>query len=353
MSTPKIIWEWGTAYDLFISLRVIHEPGHYGLRPSWAAGVRSRLPVQHREILEQVQSFLFLPRQWLLNLPAPKDGAAVLWVLGQLAPEDRLLTLAAGGGVPAEGVAILQQVSARGDWRTEDQENLRAAYQPYRTPPKSKVLTDMLTLFANPAEAGARYLAGLQAYQSVFFAEEERHIRPYLEMTIKAAQTMAAERPFDNLIETLSRGVRLEARQDFPEWVFVPSYWVSPLVSFDRLSSDQAFFLFGGRPADVSLVPGEVVPDGVLRSLKTLADPTRMRILRYLAYEAVSPAELARRLRLRAPTVTHHLNVLRLAGLVYLTLGEKNTRRYTARLDAIDELYAGLTQFISAERESA
>ena len=133
--------------------------------------------------------------------------------------------------------------------------------------------------------------------------------------------------------------------------MFVPSYWISPLVTFDRLSDKQGIFLFGGRPPDVSLVPGEIVPDTMLRALKTLGDPTRLRILGYLSRENIPPAELARRLRMRAPTVTHHLNILRLAGLVYLTLGEKNQRRYAARLEAIDEVYANLKDFLAAERD--
>jgi DNA-binding transcriptional ArsR family regulator len=84
----------------------------------------------------------------------------------------------------------------------------------------------------------------------------------------------------------------------------------------------------------------------MLRTIKTLGDPTRLRILRYLSRENITPAELARRLRLRAPTVTHHLNLLRLAGLVYLTLGEKGKRRYETRPEAVDEAFEILRTFL-------
>ena len=70
----------------------------------------------------------------------------------------------------------------------------------------------------------------------------------------------------------------------------------------------------------MSLVPGELVPDALYQPLKALADPTRLRILRYLSDEPLTPAALARRLRLRSPTVIHHLDALRLARLVILTL---------------------------------
>lgn len=346
MSETTIFWEWGTAYDLFASLRVLHEPGHYGLRPSWAAGVRSRVPVEHREILDQVQRFLFIPQQWILTLPAPKDVAAVLWFLGKLPPEERLLTLIKGVGTPTAVIEILKKLSHRGMYSPDDLEILRDAYQENGTAPRSKNLTTMVELFSKPADSGGRYLAALNAYQRVFFAEEEEHIRPFLEEAIEKAKVLADQLSLEDLIEALSRGVRLGVEPTCSHWVFVPSYWISPLVSFDRINDEHSLFMFGGRPSDVSLVSGEVVPEGMLRTFKTLGDPTRLRILRYLSQENITPAEIARRLRLRAPTVTHHLNVLRLAGLVYLTLDEKNERQYAARMDAIEETFASLKNFL-------
>jgi DNA-binding transcriptional ArsR family regulator len=112
--------------------------------------------------------------------------------------------------------------------------------------------------------------------------------------------------------------------------------------------------LFGARPAAMSLVPGEDVPDAMLRALKALADPTRLRILRYLSNQPYTPAQLSRRLRLRAPTVVHHLNALRLAGLVQLTLESETERRYAARPGAVTTTFDHLRGFISAgsEREN-
>lgn len=43
----KLYWDFGTAYDLFLSLHVLHEPDIFGLKASWAAGVRSRIPSEH------------------------------------------------------------------------------------------------------------------------------------------------------------------------------------------------------------------------------------------------------------------------------------------------------------------
>jgi len=116
-----------------------------------------------------------------------------------------------------------------------------------------------------------------------------------------------------------------------------------------RLSPDANMFIFGARPADASLVPGAVVPDALFRALKALADPTRLRILGYLSVTPLTPTELARRLRLRAPTVIHHLNALRLAGLVYLTFEAKGDKRYAARLAHIGKTFEHLQTFLGQD----
>jgi DNA-binding transcriptional ArsR family regulator len=119
---------------------------------------------------------------------------------------------------------------------------------------------------------------------------------------------------------------------------------------FGKVNVERRIFLFGARPPDASLIPGEVVPDALLRALKALSDPTRLRILHYLTEEPLAPAQLARRLRLRAPTVTHHIRTLRLAGLVQLTLGEgKETKQYAARSEAVAAAFASLKGFLEKD----
>ena len=116
---------------------------------------------------------------------------------------------------------------------------------------------------------------------------------------------------------------------------------------FAGISPDTKIFVFGARPPEASLVPGEMVPDALLRALKALSDPTRLRILHYLAQEPLTPAHLARRLRLRAPTVTHHLKTLRLAGLVQFSVGEgKEARQYATRSEALEGTCDALKSFL-------
>ena len=106
--------------------------------------------------------------------------------------------------------------------------------------------------------------------------------------------------------------------------------------------------MFGARPSNQSLIPGEMVPDALLRALKALSDPTRLKILHYLSQEPLSPAALSRKLRLRAPTVTHHLQTLRLAGLVQVTLSEgKEKKSYAARTETVKSTCETLEAFLA------
>jgi DNA-binding transcriptional ArsR family regulator len=205
-----------------------------------------------------------------------------------------------------------------------------------------------LDLWAHAEDLGERYVDALRVYQEAFFAEEERRIRPALEEALSRAQALAAHLELLDLLEELSQGLRFDERPGAPELVLAPSYWCTPLIFFGNVSAEREIWLFGARPPDASLVPGEAVPDALLRTLKALSDPTRLRILHYLSEEPLAPAQLARRLRLRAPTVTHHLKTLRLAGLVQLFVGEeKETKRYAARPEAVAGAFTSLQAFLA------
>ena len=94
------------------------------------------------------------------------------------------------------------------------------------------------------------------------------------------------------------------------------------------------------------------MPDALSQGLGALSDGTRLRMLQALARERLTQAEIARKLRLRAPTITHHLRVLRLAGLVALDFSKKEEKRYSLRKDRPQEIFKGLSTFLSSGADS-
>ena len=97
----RLRWEMGSGYDLFISLLVLHRPEQHGLRASWAAGVRSRLPAEERETLETAITLMYEPLPFVHNVPLPRDSQAVIDALEHLPAEKRLEVLSLSYGTPA------------------------------------------------------------------------------------------------------------------------------------------------------------------------------------------------------------------------------------------------------------
>ena len=355
--TPQLTWDIGTAYDLFTSLNVVHDPARYGLRGSWAAGVRSRLPAEQREFLQEANEhhhFWAIP--WLASQSGPKDGDTILKKLAAIPAAQRMQEVASHHmNLPLQ--EFLFRVAEQGAWTEEDKSLLRDLYQKmYKEDTgKSKKIADeeliaSLDVWANAAEYSEKMLTALQVYYDVFFKEEEARILKPLEARVAEARELAETLSLPDLLNELSQGLRFELDQTegMEELVMIPSFWTTPLSMFTSFDKKRWLFMFGGRPNDVSLVPGEVVPELLYQMLKALADPTRLRILRYLSEEPLTPAELARRLRLRPPTVIHHLDALRLARLVHVTLSV-NGRRYEARHEAINTACTMLEGFLAGE----
>lgn len=349
---PSLVWDIGTAYEFFISLYVLHHPDEFGLRASWAAGVRSRLDPEDRKTLEEAQEVMGVPLGWIYSNPELRDGASILWALRQMPPSSRLynLTFCCEEMRASILAKTFSNIIESGAWNSADADEVEEILRNEHHKSKTEHIPRMLDTWANSTEFGDRFLSALQSYYRVFFAEEERHLLPQLQTGLERAQELAERLPVPELIERLSQGVVIRKVQNRDSLILVPSFWSTPIIFFDELSENRLIVAFGARPEDASLVPGEVVPDALLSVLKAIADPTRLRMLRYMAHESLTPAEISRRLRLRPPTVTHHLSALRLAGLVQLRL-EEDERRYAARLEVLEGLSTHLLRFLGTEGE--
>lgn len=348
---PNLSWDLGTAYDLFVSLEVLHNPATFGLRAAWAAGMRSRLPLAERETLEQFQKgkLMGMPLHWVYGLPEPKDGAVALKVLSEMAPEERIAAMVLSPQCPAEFKAIIEDAAEKGAWEDSHLEELVTSAKEMHKGEniEAEAFETLLDWWVDREAAGERLLTALQAYYEVFFAEDENRIRPALQDGLKHAQALAERLPVQDLIEELSQGIIIDESLVTSNLVLAPSFWGSPLLIYDQIAEDREIILFGARPLEASLVPGEVVPDALLRGLKAISDSTRLRILRYLSEESLTPSQLSRRLRLRSSTVVHHLDVLRLATLVQVRMLEHGKdRRYAVRPGAVANLLGSLDVFL-------
>jgi DNA-binding transcriptional ArsR family regulator len=349
MNTQQnLIWDNGSAYDLFVSLWIIHRPDEFGLRPSWAAGVRSRLSIPLRDVLEHAQEFLYVPLPWIYALPEPKDAASALTALEALPPAERLPTLVFGNRKDDKARAyreLLLSLEGKQRLSASIEAQMIDHYRSSNTPPKAFARATF-DAWSDRARFGEDFLQALKAYVKNFFQEEEKRIIPAQSKALENAQALAQEQDLLTVLEDLSAGVRMDWIAHRANIILAPSFWGAPFVFYDTVSEDTGILLFGARPQSTTLVPGELIPENLLNALKALANPTRLRILHYMQEGPCTPSELAKILRLRPPTVIHHLHNLRLAGLVRMTVSPQAERRYALRTEGINTTIQHLQDFL-------
>lgn len=356
-ATTEILWDTGTAYDLFASLNALHNPGEFGLRPSWAAGIRARLSLATRQLftsamvqpLGKATASPAIPAVWLYRLAPPKQAGNVLERLESMAPEQILPALAFNPDSPEKCDAVLRRVMERGSWTKDDAAEYLTCGEP--SPARSTRRTQgsverWLEWWTRPVEAGIAYRTALREYYESFFRDEERRIASEVDRSLQRAKELASRLPLPELFEELSQGVRVEHLLTQRSLVLVPCYWCTPRIIYASLKPGQLIVLFGARPPEASLVPGDAVPARLLLALEALSDPTRLTILRTLAEQPLTQAEIARKLRLRPPTISHHLKSLRLAGLIALIGTGKDETRYGARVQQLSDVGELLRQFL-------
>ncbi len=342
-------WNSGTAYDLFISLLALHHAADFGLRPNWTAGVRQRLTVPQREFLECVFSFASVPLDWISSLPEPKDALPVLSRAVDLAPADRLRILTLPMNTPLETTKTLEHIAERGSVTPKEKEFLGRTLTQRDKVLKAAGLDNLLKVWMIMDRSSEQIVTSLQEYYGAFFADEETRIRPVLHTGLEHARELAGRVMLPALVEELSRGVNFEDVESAQELILVPSYWSTPFVFPTNPAEGTLQIVFGCRPDIQSIAPGAETPDMLVNALKSLADPTRLRILRFLSSQPLTPTELSRLLRLRPPTVLHHLQALRLAELVAIRVSENGEKRYAARSETLNVIFTSVKDFLKKQ----
>lgn len=345
----KIHWDLGTAYDLFISLRVLHDPDEFGVRASWAAGVRSRIPAEHRELLEKLSTFRLVPLSFIYSLDEPKGSSQLINKLRKLPSESILEKLTLPETAPAEIKNFFLNTKTDQKWSREEILQIMQHWGMEENKETKLLFKNLNEVWTHRKAFGEQLIDALQAYIDNFFAEEELRILPVLQQELSHARMRAGSRPLPAMLEEITAGVRYGDLDQISDIILAPTFWGSPLMFWQRFNDFKLIALFGARPGSMSIIPGDIVPDGLLRGMKALSDSTRLRILRYVAQESQTAAELSRVLRLRPPTVNHHLSQLRMAGMVQVYLDSSGERKYSARYEGFEDTQEMLNSFIRGD----
>jgi DNA-binding transcriptional ArsR family regulator len=352
--SDSLEWDWGTAYDLILSLRSLFHPKEYGLPPPWAAGVRKRLSSQSQRDLKDFFSpaygfLVYMPLHLILEMDAPKNGEHLLSYLEQI-PEQEFSRRMCRPVLNDEELTRITANALAGEEISEvDMEEYRRgiARSHVTTTPTAAEVRRVFAEMKNPEMTKQRWISAVREYYEAFFAEEEKRLAPTLEKMVEQAQETAKTASVPDLIERLSNGFTISKDIDLSRLVLVPSIWSHPFVTPMELSERELCLVWGAHPSGFKLVPGESVPNDAMLVLKAMNDPTRLRLLRLIANKPRSLISLSQEVKLSLPTVSHHIRELRGAGLIRLEVGGKGREnKYTVRWQSAQAAFEELEQFV-------
>lgn len=174
------------------------------------------------------------------------------------------------------------------------------------------ILKGRAELLADLAATRDRYLTLLTAWNDQYFRHVDRKILAGLAADAGAKRELARSTTPEQLLEVATSGVLFGGDESEASILLVPQYYYRPW----NLFSSYRDYTLVQYPADaVPPAPGEP-PSTLVRAARALSDPSRLRILRYLAQEPRSFAELVQLTGLSKSTVHHHMVILRAARLV-------------------------------------
>lgn len=327
----------GTAFDFFISLFIIHSPKQFYLRPSWAAGVRSRLPEKSRNFLKNIMPAFFIPLQWLISNKDVKNGSSMLERLESLNADELMGDVVLADPLKPKYQRDFSRLVKSGSVRDEDLDQFFTAY---RKEMKLDITRPQLSAFlkeaSRPEDFRKMMLESLWNYHNLFFQEEENRIRKPL---LSAFEDISGENNSsrESLLQKVSGGVVIPELLNADELYLIPSFWISPRFFYLLPEKVRGLAVFSAKPEDMSLIPGDSVPDDINFGLEALSDSTRLRVLRLLSTNEMTQSELAKALRLRPPTLSHHLRLLMTARLIVPKTGTKVYRLHQENFDRLME----------------
>ncbi|MFC7680064.1 ArsR/SmtB family transcription factor [Paenibacillus sp. GCM10028914] len=182
----------------------------------------------------------------------------------------------------------------------------------------------------------------LRLWYEHYFAEIEPELKALICEDAQEKSVLLLKMEPESLIEYATGGVILD---DIP----VDSILLFPGVHFRPINT-YCFYdnvLLIQYPVDVPEESEDDPPVVLLRMTEALADPVRLRMLRFVADEPKTVNEIATKLNLSYEALMHHLLILRAAGLLrsHVNAG-KQTERFSLRPDGAAELQMFFESYI-------
>jgi DNA-binding transcriptional ArsR family regulator len=186
------------------------------------------------------------------------------------------------------------------------------------------------------------YIPLLKCWQRLYFGPIENQFLPLLEEDAAEKHTLLQKMDTDALIEYASGGLVLEPLKPITQVVLTPSIHFRPINTYVFYEN----VLFIQYPLDIPELDEDEPPMVLKRLTRALAEPQRLRLLRYVADEPKSMQEMLKDLGEPKEQLMHDLMRLRVAGLLRIHLLAQDTEKFSIRPDGAAELQMFLESYI-------
>lgn len=187
-----------------------------------------------------------------------------------------------------------------------------------------------------------QYVPLLQLWYDHYFRSVEQEHEVYLREDVLEKKTLQDKMEPQALIELATSGILVGDHLPVSEVVLLPTLHLRPLNTycfFNRVLMIQ-------YPIDFPEKDGQP-PNVLLRLTRALAEPERLKLLRFIS--AVGPKsleEIRRGMPEAGDKLANHLMMLRVAGLLRIHLEINNQEKYSLREDGASELQIFLESYI-------
>lgn len=334
-------------YDFLVSLRALFNPRTYDGTRAWASATRASLS----PLLLERGAFFFQHHDTSLGSGAIRlvaglregaEPAALIRKVRAADPRTLALLLLDTGETAPETLATFERAMA-GSVSTAELGRAFAGASADWSRRCRRVLAD-------PAQAQADLVLVLEEYLATVFAAEVRHVVAATAAGAKRANELLGVLPTVTAIEQLTGGYTLSAELQLERITLAPSAFIYPFMA-SRVDerAGEALIVFGVKSDTLLKFDRFPIDPDLVRAVKALGDPGRLKVLRLLGQGPTSGADLVALLGLSAPTVHHHLHQLRAAGLVRQER-TKGGMQYTIRPDSARALLDALGRTVLGDQ---
>lgn len=300
LRTPEIKVFYSPVIELVCAVHLLTDPAHHQYEIKWAEEMISMLGTEELEALENIRHY-------------PNGG---IEFLNYVLESKELLSI--------ENFIYYINNSDKADFfyyllnESIDKERIKKAFnnknERYKIQEKIKWIVEedmLMNFFDNPEEIKNEAVAILKAVYQKGFLDRLDQGADRLGEGVSYVNDFIGKDTIEVVLEKIT-GKPKRVFSGYREYYIIPSYFVSPRL-IRIYSDDKLYVVFDCR---VTRDKKEALLDELSSLLKVIDDKSRMEILRILVNGKSYGKALSDIIGISTPTISHHLEVLKQAGLV-------------------------------------